>query len=257
MLIKKDLYNMSYKTKNHSNLSPTTKPQSAFTIVELLVIIVIIGILAAITVVSYTGISNQATVASLQLDLASAAKQLKLFQVDNGVFPTTISTDCDASPTTTTNLCLKPTPGNIFTHASYPYTRPTTQSFSLAAVNGSNIYRITENSSPFALTAPILINPTSTAIASTTATIQADGGADITEIGTCWGTSSNPTTNCTPKVPGALTANGTIATGTWPQGMTISADGSSVYATNNMGSTISIFNRNNQYRGFDGSWYDC
>ncbi|MFZ2125427.1 MAG: prepilin-type N-terminal cleavage/methylation domain-containing protein, partial [Candidatus Saccharimonadales bacterium] len=49
---------------------PSTKP--GFTIVELLVVIVVIGILAAITIVSYAGISQRAVAVSLQSDLASA-----------------------------------------------------------------------------------------------------------------------------------------------------------------------------------------
>ena len=37
--------------------------QSGFTIVELLVVVVVIGVLAAITVVTYTGINKKAIVA--------------------------------------------------------------------------------------------------------------------------------------------------------------------------------------------------
>lgn len=40
--------------------------RQGFTIVELLVVIVAIGVLAAITVVSYIGISQRATISSLQ-----------------------------------------------------------------------------------------------------------------------------------------------------------------------------------------------
>jgi len=61
--------------------------QNGFTIVELLVVIVVIGILATITVVSYTGISNKAIVSSVKSDLNSSVRQLKLFQVDNSLFP--------------------------------------------------------------------------------------------------------------------------------------------------------------------------
>ena len=52
-----------------------------FTIVELLVVIVVIGILAAITIISYTGISQRATIASLQSDLSAASNLLKLDHV--------------------------------------------------------------------------------------------------------------------------------------------------------------------------------
>ncbi|MDK2899387.1 MAG: hypothetical protein PWQ10_574, partial [Patescibacteria group bacterium] len=44
----------------------------AFTIVELLVVIVVIGILAAITIVSYTGITGKANEAAIQSELSSA-----------------------------------------------------------------------------------------------------------------------------------------------------------------------------------------
>ncbi|HZJ34650.1 MAG TPA: prepilin-type N-terminal cleavage/methylation domain-containing protein, partial [Candidatus Angelobacter sp.] len=81
-------------------LRRTSLVQSGFTIVELLVVIVVIGILAAITIVSYTGISQRAIAVSLQSDLTNASKQLKLFQVENSAYPTTIS--C-AIPDSSTN----------------------------------------------------------------------------------------------------------------------------------------------------------
>jgi len=55
--------------------------KSGFTIVELLVVIVVIGILATITIVSFNGINQKAIVASLQSDLSNAATTLKLYQV--------------------------------------------------------------------------------------------------------------------------------------------------------------------------------
>lgn len=87
--------------------------KKGFTIVELLVVIVVIGILAAITIVSYTGISQRAITSSLQSDLANAAQQLKLFQVDNSAFPATIN--C-ALPDSSTNKCIKNSNGNTFTY---------------------------------------------------------------------------------------------------------------------------------------------
>lgn len=55
-----------------------------FTIVELLVVIVVIGILAAVTIVCFTGISKKAITASLQSDLSTSAQRLKMYYTDNG-----------------------------------------------------------------------------------------------------------------------------------------------------------------------------
>ena len=51
---------------------------------ELLVVIVVIAILAAITVVAYNGISQRAGAAILQDDLSGVAKSLGISNVDNG-----------------------------------------------------------------------------------------------------------------------------------------------------------------------------
>lgn len=52
--------------------------KQGFTIVELLVVIVVIGILAAITIVSFTGIAKKAAVATIQSDLMNASIRLGL-----------------------------------------------------------------------------------------------------------------------------------------------------------------------------------
>lgn len=60
-----------------------------FTIVELLIVVVVIAILAAITIVSYSGISNRANDTAVQSDLSAMAKKLQIYQADQGVYPDT------------------------------------------------------------------------------------------------------------------------------------------------------------------------
>jgi len=100
---------------NHKNRYYTP----AFTIVELLVVIVIIGILAAITIVSYTGITQKANITSLTSDLDNASKQLKLYYQLYGSYPTSLNvSNCPTAPTVDNTYCLKPTSGNTFTYLS-------------------------------------------------------------------------------------------------------------------------------------------
>lgn len=60
-----------------------------FTVVELIVVIVVIGILAAITVVAYNGIQNNGNDASVKSDLSALSKKLAIFYGDNSRFPAT------------------------------------------------------------------------------------------------------------------------------------------------------------------------
>jgi prepilin-type N-terminal cleavage/methylation domain-containing protein len=62
---------------------------NGFTVVELLVVIVVIGILASLTIVSFTGVSQQAAVATLQSDLKNAATQIGIDYVNDGAYPLT------------------------------------------------------------------------------------------------------------------------------------------------------------------------
>ncbi len=59
----------------------TYKDRNGFTIVELIIVIVVIAILAAVTIVGYNGIQNQATDTAMKQELSQAAKQLELTKI--------------------------------------------------------------------------------------------------------------------------------------------------------------------------------
>ena len=63
------------------------KSISGFTIVELLIVIVVIAVLAAITLVAFNGIQNRGHDAAVQSDLQTLAKKLRLYYVDNEAYP--------------------------------------------------------------------------------------------------------------------------------------------------------------------------
>ncbi len=63
------------------------KSENGFTIVELLIVIVVIGILATITIVSYNGIQQRSKNAQISTVLQTYVKALRLYEIDNGKFP--------------------------------------------------------------------------------------------------------------------------------------------------------------------------
>lgn len=65
------------------------KKQSGFTIVELLIVVVVIAILAAITIVAYNGIQNRSKQSAAQAAVNQGIKKVSLWQVDRpGQSPT-------------------------------------------------------------------------------------------------------------------------------------------------------------------------
>jgi len=66
--------------------------ESGFTIVELLIVIVIIAILAALVIVAYNGIQNRARAAQYQTDAQVILKKMEAYYSNVGNYPVTSST---------------------------------------------------------------------------------------------------------------------------------------------------------------------
>ena len=72
---------------NSCHVSRVTCHSPAFTLVEILLVMTIIGILAAIVIPKMVGRSEQARQTAVRADLSSIKTSLDAFEVDNGFYP--------------------------------------------------------------------------------------------------------------------------------------------------------------------------
>jgi general secretion pathway protein G len=68
---------------------PIPRRQSAFTLIEILVVVAILGILAAIVVPRIMDRPDEAKRVAAKADIAAIVQSLKLYRLDNGFYPTT------------------------------------------------------------------------------------------------------------------------------------------------------------------------
>lgn len=101
-----------------------------FTIVELLIVIVVIAILAAVSIVAYTGVQQKTRTSAVSFALSQATKKLATYMVDNDSYPSdlaslnindTSSVDYQYSVNNSSNpatYCITATSGNVSYKAS-------------------------------------------------------------------------------------------------------------------------------------------
>jgi len=86
--------------------------QRGFTIVELLIVVVVIAILAAITIVAYNGITRAAAESSLKSDLRNSAQLVEKTKEESGT---------SLYPATSAEATLAQSPGSTVTYLKKPY----------------------------------------------------------------------------------------------------------------------------------------
>ena len=137
----------------------STIQNKGFTIIELLIVIVIIGILVAITAVSYNGITKGAKEAVVQSDLKQAKTSLELNKAKTGTYPPNLESNIPPidQPKNSTFAYTQLDGGNNYTLVSTSNSNPdiafkTTPSTGIAVivpfVAGGHIQTATKSSCP-------------------------------------------------------------------------------------------------------------
>ncbi len=75
------------------------RKQSGFTIVELLIVIIVIGILAALVLVTFTGVQQKARNTERTTDIKAVASHLEVYNAQNGFYPTFANLNDNSNPT--------------------------------------------------------------------------------------------------------------------------------------------------------------
>ncbi len=76
-----------------NSLSRTQKPRAGFTLLEVMVVIVILGVLASLVVPNLLGNKEKADRQKAISDIVALENALDMYRLDNGRYPTTVLVD--------------------------------------------------------------------------------------------------------------------------------------------------------------------
>ena len=132
------------KIKNHmtTRLASHFKTQSGFTIVELLIVIVVLAILAALMILGFNGIKERADTTSVKSDLRQASVLLENQRAIDGQYPSSLSGVNNGNGYT-------PGTGNTI-----QYTSADGSTFCITVTKGAVVYNKTPSSDPQAGACP-------------------------------------------------------------------------------------------------------
>ncbi len=115
------------------------KRNSGFTLVEILIVVVILGILAAIVIPQFTSASESARASSLSSTLQTIRSQLELYQVQhNGDYPTALQMVAWVNLTSTTDVAGATTGSDFGPYLQKAPTNPFTLGSTVADDNSED-----------------------------------------------------------------------------------------------------------------------